>query len=109
MLPGFTGEGICEGWSESRSTTYGHRGHPVGFGQLHRDGEIAAITGHGLRAVDPQHQYLHRDVELAGAAIHKPEMGLFDTRHGGRNRNKSVKMSCQKGLIVLTQKKKKAV
>jgi len=53
--------------------------------------------------------YLHRDVELAGAAIHKPEMGLFDTRHGGRNRNKSVKMSCQKGLVVLTQKKKKAV
>jgi len=41
------------------------------------EAEIATITGHSLRDVRSilDAHYLHRDIELARAAIHKLEMG----------------------------------
>jgi hypothetical protein len=58
------------------------------------EAEIASITGHSrdVRSILDAH-YLHRDPELARAAIHKLENGIRETSSGDQNRNKFSKMT----------------
>ncbi|HET7191542.1 MAG TPA: hypothetical protein VFI98_06475 [Pseudolabrys sp.] len=59
------------------------------------EAQIVSITGHSLndvRSILHAH-YLHRDPELARAAIYKLELWLCQARGRGENRNIVVKMT----------------
>jgi hypothetical protein len=58
------------------------------------EAEIASITGHSLRDVRSilDAHYLHRDPELARAAIHKLEMGYAKRAQETRTGTNSSKM-----------------